>query len=1229
MGWISAITSSAYPAGATIIVLLLGLLLLALPRWIRFAIPSPSTASAAPMCYRIQQIPATVTETELLRQLVESIPGFDGLNSASLRLKIARSLGQSRTATFISAKAPRNLGYHVDKNFYGITLLFEGENAMVDIIAVHGLGSHAIGGFQSKETQAVWLRDFLPKDFPNSRILVYGYGSAVTDKDSKISIEGLARSFLDSYKAFRQTTETTQRPIIFIGHSLGGLLIKEALILANQNDKDRENSDFFKSASGLMFFGVPNMGINLGKLREITRDQLNNQLIMDLQLDSESEPTPYMKTLLGRFRSCHEKQDPPMRIISYYEEKMTDTLMVDKSGKISRGGHKCFMVTEESACQIGFMNNTHDRLPLPSNHSNLVKFLNEADDSYIRVRNKLRRLIEEGPDVVSKRFVPPTKLSSEEKRHWADLNVPDYRAFYKSGKLAKPTEGTLQWLVQEAAAEKKPFPYQYDKYERDIHCLRTKDFEAWQKSPMPCALLVLGQPGQGKSVLSNFIVSHLQQQHSVHQKSSVKVIYFFCNIKDNNSRTASSVLRALIVQLSEDQRLFQTLPNRFQDPKEYRSFHSAGFYDLWSTFQDLVSLSPYDWIHCIIDGLDVYPDPEMRSLVQKLHDMVQGKSAYRLKLFFTSRPTGPVDMFTAELRRNLRPPQKDIKIFIESQVESLPKRFKNFKREIVDSLMKFAGGTFLWIHIVLGEVQKLRYPTSLSVQETIEKTPLALNELYTTLIQTAFKDDHDKAILAWVAYAKKPLTLEELEMAVAAMVTNANSLSECNKQKASLDSDSIHEKLGALIDIIDNHLYLIHQSLLDFLKGQQEIWEKGGLTLKFQRHPSVELGWVCLKYLSFSDLTFIDKSEPHFPNVLLFPHYASNHWYEHIQSAEDLTGCAEKLKYALKGQNKLFWLKRNYRWEQRASRSLFPLRKSIFSISLVLDIGWLARILIDNSIPEISEILKERDLMIAAGGAPKVVQELLRDKDAFPKDSMGVGKATPKSKNLIKILLEHRSDEIKITENVLREAAMNYINGKMVLELLPEERGGEVRITENVLISAAMNRHHAKEILKLMLEERGEEVQITKNVVLTAVLHLKQAKEILELFLDMRGDEVQITNGVVNRALINTRNGKELIELLLEKRGHEVRITESLIETEIRFQEGKVLELLLEKGGDEIQITEKVILAAAKNNSRGRRILELLLEKRGNKIQITEKVVTAVKEFESGRKWLEQQGIVC
>ena len=67
------------------------------------------------------------------------------------------------------------------------------------------------------------------------------------DKNTKYSIPNLGKAFLDSYKAFREATQviptqllynnpqvltglyqTTNRPIIFIGHSLGGLLIKEA-----------------------------------------------------------------------------------------------------------------------------------------------------------------------------------------------------------------------------------------------------------------------------------------------------------------------------------------------------------------------------------------------------------------------------------------------------------------------------------------------------------------------------------------------------------------------------------------------------------------------------------------------------------------------------------------------------------------------------------------------------------------------------------------------------------------------------------------------------------------------------------------------------------------------------------------------------------------------------------------------------------------------------------------
>ena len=69
-----------------------------------------------------------------------------------------------------------------------------------------GLGSHAIGGF-SDHYDKMWLRDFLPEDIPEARIIVYGYDSRVDDKYAQRSIVGLSKSFLDSFKAFRSATK--------------------------------------------------------------------------------------------------------------------------------------------------------------------------------------------------------------------------------------------------------------------------------------------------------------------------------------------------------------------------------------------------------------------------------------------------------------------------------------------------------------------------------------------------------------------------------------------------------------------------------------------------------------------------------------------------------------------------------------------------------------------------------------------------------------------------------------------------------------------------------------------------------------------------------------------------------------------------------------------------------------------------------------------------------------
>jgi hypothetical protein len=74
------------------------------------------------------------------------------------------------------------------------------------VIAVPGLGSHAIGSWKSPGGSDVWLRDYLPDDVHGIRVLLYGYNTSLLGSDSKDSIEDLGNRFLESIKAFRGDT---------------------------------------------------------------------------------------------------------------------------------------------------------------------------------------------------------------------------------------------------------------------------------------------------------------------------------------------------------------------------------------------------------------------------------------------------------------------------------------------------------------------------------------------------------------------------------------------------------------------------------------------------------------------------------------------------------------------------------------------------------------------------------------------------------------------------------------------------------------------------------------------------------------------------------------------------------------------------------------------------------------------------------------------------------------
>lgn len=210
------------------------------------------------------------------------------------------------------------------------------------IIAVPGLGCNPLGSWRSPTNDDVWLRDFLPKALPKIRVLLYGYDTTLEDSRAKQSIEDLGSGFLEQIVAFRADdgvcimepdllpakanvpVQTSLRPIIFIGHSLGGLVIKQALVLARRKSSD-ENTKLSKASYGLLLFGVPNLGLRNEQLRALVKGQPNRFLVDDILVDSDSEPSRFLKQLADQFsESCKGRH----KVISFYETKYSPTLQV-------------------------------------------------------------------------------------------------------------------------------------------------------------------------------------------------------------------------------------------------------------------------------------------------------------------------------------------------------------------------------------------------------------------------------------------------------------------------------------------------------------------------------------------------------------------------------------------------------------------------------------------------------------------------------------------------------------------------------------------------------------------------------------------------------------------------------------------------------------------------------------------------------------------------------------
>jgi hypothetical protein len=75
------------------------------------------------------------------------------------------------------------------------------------IVAVHGLGGDAVNSWTHPKSKAFWLRDFLPQQIPDARIMTFGYNANIAFGRSTTEIVDHAKSLLAKLVDKRDETE--------------------------------------------------------------------------------------------------------------------------------------------------------------------------------------------------------------------------------------------------------------------------------------------------------------------------------------------------------------------------------------------------------------------------------------------------------------------------------------------------------------------------------------------------------------------------------------------------------------------------------------------------------------------------------------------------------------------------------------------------------------------------------------------------------------------------------------------------------------------------------------------------------------------------------------------------------------------------------------------------------------------------------------------------------------
>lgn len=237
-----------------------------------------------------------------------------------------------------------------------------------DVILVHGLSGDPIDTWtfqESHEAEGGYWPNWLASDLPQLNLYTVGFPASVFAQWARkeMNLYDRAKNVLETLASY----EFGGRPIVFICHSLGGLLVKQILRTAREST-DEDWQKIGECCVGVIFIATPHSGSSLAGLLKFFVQGFTSVHVEKLLKDNAE-----LTELNESFRAHCQRTS--MAVAVYHEKYLTK---------------KALLIVDERSADPGV--NGAMPIPIDADHIDICKPSDRNSLIYTSIRHRLRKL---------------------------------------------------------------------------------------------------------------------------------------------------------------------------------------------------------------------------------------------------------------------------------------------------------------------------------------------------------------------------------------------------------------------------------------------------------------------------------------------------------------------------------------------------------------------------------------------------------------------------------------------------------------------------------------------------------------------------------------------------------------------------------------------------------------------------------------------------------------------